>query len=155
MLPALSGLAASASWHTDFTLDRSLLALTSTISGMDEPTREAVGRLGSVDVHSYRFAVPGIYDPSVLDQLRTQYNALGWKHLVTDKGHPTAPAPLRTDLWVRLQGVNVQGAAVLLAGPSSVNLIVVNGNISTVDLLHLRGHFGIPRFSDDALPPMN
>ncbi len=38
---------------------------------------------------------------------------------------------------------------VLVSGPKDLNLIALNGDISTVDLLHLRGHFGIPRFSGD------
>jgi hypothetical protein len=43
----------------------------------------------------------------------------------------------------------VTGMMVLISGPKDLNLIALNGDISTVDLLHLRGHFGIPRFSGD------
>ena len=42
---------------------------------------------------------------------------------------------------------------VLFAGPKDLNLIAFNGDISTVDLLHLRGHFGIPRFPGDRFVP--
>jgi hypothetical protein len=31
----------------------------------------------------------------------------------------------------------------------------VNGTLSPLDLLHLRGHFGIPRFSGDGWTPDN
>ena len=42
---------------------------------------------------------------------------------------------------------------VLISKPKDLNLIALNGDISTVDLLHLRGHFGIPRFSGDGFVP--
>lgn len=150
-------LAQQASWHTDFTFDRSMLALAGNLYGLDEPTRQSLGRLNGISVHSYRFPAPGAYDPAALEAVRAQYNALGWKHVVTAKSHPGAPgyAAGQTDLWIDTKGVNVAGAAILLAGPSNLNLIAVSGDLSTMDLLHLRGHFGIPRFSDNALPPMH
>ena len=39
----------------------------------------------------------------------------------------------------------------MLAGVKNVEVIVVSGDLSLLDLLHLRGHFGIPRFREDAL----
>ncbi len=42
---------------------------------------------------------------------------------------------------------------VLISKPKDLNLIVLNGDISTLDLLHLRGHFGIPRFSGTGFVP--
>ncbi len=42
---------------------------------------------------------------------------------------------------------------VLVSSPKDLNLIALNGDISTLDLLHLRGHFGIPRFSGDGFVP--
>jgi len=35
--------------------------------------------------------------------------------------------------------------------PRSLPLATLAGNLSPVDLLHLRGHFGIPRFEGDGL----
>jgi hypothetical protein len=38
----------------------------------------------------------------------------------------------------------------------SVTLVTVKGDISPADLLHLRGHFGIPKFdSNGAAAPAN
>jgi hypothetical protein len=155
----LSRLTAHASWHTDFTFDRSMLALTGKLEGLDEPTRQAIARLNAVTVHSYRYAQPGVYEPAEVDSIRAQYDALGWKHVVSKKGKTGAETigpdkvavPGRTDLWVRMDGMNVAGVAVLLAEPSSLNLVAVSGDISTVDLLRLRGHFGIPKFGPDDL----
>jgi hypothetical protein len=44
---------------------------------------------------------------------------------------------------------------VMLASPTSINLIAINGTLSPLDLLHLRGHFGIPKFSGDHLVEQN
>ncbi len=164
----LTALAQQASWHTDFTFDRSMLALAGEFSGLDDQTKQTIARLNGIAVHLYRFPQPGAYDSAALDAVRAQYGSLGWKHIVTANKFPDAqgagqPAgqgvpgqfipsgPGRTDVWLQNRGVNFAGAAILLAGQTSVNLIVVSGDISTLDLLHLRGHFGIPRFPDDAL----
>ena len=150
-------LAQQASWHTDFTFDRSMLALAGNLYGLDEPTRQSLARLNGISVHSYRFRGPGSYNPAELDAVRAQYNALGWKHVVTAHTHADGSgyAKGQTDLWIATKGINVAGCAILLAGPSNLNLIAVSGDLSTMDLLHLRGHFGIPQFSNDALPPMH
>ena len=164
----LTALNQQASWHTDFTFDRSLLALAGNFTGVDDRTRQTIARLNGVGVHLYRFADGGAYDPASVDAIRAEYNSLGWKHVVTANKFPDAqgsgqPAysgapgqfipegPGRTDVWLETRGVNFAGVAILLAGQRSVNLITVSGDISTLDLLHLRGHFGIPRFPDDAL----
>jgi len=48
-----------------------------------------------------------------------------------------------------MDGVNVRGAVALVESPKSLTLITLAGNISPVDMFHLRGHFGIPRFDGD------
>ena len=157
----MSALSRQASSHTDFTFDRSMLALAGNLYGLDGPTRQSLARINGISVHSYRFPAPHAYDPGALQAVRAQYNALGWRHVVSSN---TKPGPRgygqgygngQTDLWVETRGMNVAGAAILLASPSSVNLIAVSGDLSTVDLLRLRGHFGIPKFDDNALPPMH
>jgi hypothetical protein len=45
------------------------------------------------------------------------------------------------------------GAVVLFQSPTNLNLIAFSGNLSPLDLLHLRGHFGIPRFPGDRFVP--
>jgi hypothetical protein len=158
MPQGMSALAQEASWHTDFTFDRSMLALAGNLYGLDAPTRQSLARLNGITVHSYRFGSRS-YDPSVLDAVRAQYNAMGWRHVVSSKSHGQASAPGyasgQTDLWIQTKGMNVAGGAVLLAGQSNVNLIAISGDLSTVDLLRLRGHFGIPKFSDNDFPPMH
>ena len=150
--PSMAALAQQSSWHSDFTFDRSMLALAGQVSSFDEPTRQALARLNGIAVHLYRFPQPGAYSPALLDAVRAQYAALGWKHIAAT-AHPgdLGYAPGQTDFWIDTQGVNVAGGAVLMAGPTNVTLIAISGDISTLDLLHLRGHFGIPRFPDGAI----
>jgi len=162
-------LAAHATFATNFTFDKTMLDAMSQTLPDDE--RRIVAQLRSISVHNFRFSGPGMYDPAALDTVRAQYAQEGWNHLVTKQAHPQpatatagqpypdagAPAsvplpdPLRTDLYVRMAHANVEGIVVLAANQRNVTLVTVDGTISPLDLLHLRGHFGIPRFSGDAV----
>ena len=134
-----------ASFHTDFTFDPDMLRLASDFTG-DDDTRRIVARLRGISVHIYRYPEPGLYNPGWLDVVRSQYRARGWQHLVTARSNPAVDNPGTTDLWIRFEHANVEGMVLLVANPTNVDLIVVNGTLSPLDLLHLRGHFGIPRF---------
>lgn len=139
-----------ASFRTDFTFDRTMLALANNFID-DEDTRRAVAKLNGISVHCYKFSMPGLYDPSSLEAVRQQYRDRGWKHLVTSVSNQDPSNLGRTDVWIRFEHANVEGAVIMLAGPTNINLIAINGTVSPLDLLHLRGHFGIPRFQDDQL----
>jgi hypothetical protein len=143
-----------ASFRTDFTFDRTMLALANNFIE-DEDTRRVVAKLNGISVHCYKFSLPGLYDPGSLEAVRQQYHDHGWKHLVT--AHSTHdPSNLgRTDVWIRFEHANVEGAVVMLASPTNINLIAINGTISPLDLMHLRGHFGIPKFAGDHLVEQN
>lgn len=140
-----------ATLHNDFTFDRSMLQLAGKFMGnTDAATRNAIAKLNSISVHSYHFATPGLYDPGALDLIRRQYEAAGWRHLVAAHGKGDPFDAGQTDVWINLAHVDVTGMMVLISTPKDLDLIALNGDISTVDLLHLRGHFGIPRFSGDS-----
>ena len=114
-------------------------------------TRQAIAKIDGVSVHLLRFGAAGIADETEVDQIRQAYHLRGWKHLVTTTNNG---GPLRngtTDVWLVMDGVNLRGAVVLAETPKSLTLVTVAGNLSPVDLLHLRGHFGIPRFERDRL----
>jgi hypothetical protein len=152
--PGLATLGRQASSHTDFTFDRSILSMVGNLSTLDAPTRQAIARLNGIALHLYRFPSRDTYDLSAVDSIRKQYTALGWTHFSTTKPEPglSGEPSGHTDIWLNMHGINIAGATILLASPSSVNLIAVSGDLSTLDLLHLRGHFGIPQFPADALP---
>jgi hypothetical protein len=151
--PALEQLNAQATSKSSFTLDRTMLAAASSLlSDADPETRQAIGKLDGVSVHLLRFGPAGAADPAEVEAVREAYHQRGWKHMVSTTG---AGGPLHngangtTDLWLTLDGVNVRGAVLLAETPRSLVLVTLKGDLSPIDLLHLRGHFGIPRFEGD------
>ena len=148
--PALGQLSTLAAVKNSFMLDRSMLnAAASTLSDTDEPTRQAINRIDGLSVHMLRFGTLGIPDEGAVNSIREAYHLRGWKHVVTTQGNGGPVHDGTTDVWVVMDGVNVRGAVVLAETPKSLTLVTVSGNLSPVDLLHLRGHFGIPRFEGD------
>jgi hypothetical protein len=150
--PALMQLSAQAAVKSNFTLDRDMLtAAASLLPDSDAPTRQTVAKLDGVSVHLLRFGEAASVDPAELESIREAYHLRGWKHLVTttNAGGPVHNGT--TDVWLVLDGANVRGAVVLAETPKSLTLVTVAGNVSPVDILRLRGHFGIPRFEGDSL----
>ena len=161
----MEALAEHATLHTDMTLDESMLQAAS--QSLPDEDRPIVAKLRSISVHNFRYSAPGMYDPAALEAVRVQFYGNGWSHLVTKQSAPRAvttvdpdtgmsvvraepPAdPMRTDVWVRMDHTNVEGMVLMVANQRNVNLIEIDGMLSPLDLLHLRGHFGIPRFSGD------
>jgi hypothetical protein len=143
--PALDDLSLQAVVKNSFTLDRTLLGVAAgVVPDSDAPTRHAINKLDGVSVHLLRFGAAGIADEREVEAIRTSYHLRGWKHVVTtDSGGPLKNGT--TDVWFVLDGMNVRGAVVLAETPRSLTLITVAGDLSPVDVLHLRGHFGIPK----------
>lgn len=148
----MEALGRTAAFHTDFTFDRTMLQLASGVwdGPVDPATASAINRLDGISVHIYHYAAPGMYDPRLIDLVRRQYSALGWQHLVTAHSRSTGGA---TDLWISFHNMRATGAVVLFQSATNLNLIAFSGNLSPLDLLHLRGHFGIPRFPGDRFVP--
>ncbi|MDR3726089.1 MAG: hypothetical protein P4K86_03505 [Terracidiphilus sp.] len=149
--PALAQLNAMAAAKSSFTLDRTLLgAAASLIPDSEREARQTIRKLDGLSVHFLRFGAEGIPDEMLVDTLRQAYHLRGWKHLVTTT---SAGGPMQsetTDAWLVLDGVTVRGGVVLVETPKSLTLVTVAGNLNPEDLLHLRGHFGIPRFEADS-----
>jgi hypothetical protein len=150
--PALARLSAQAAVKSNFTLDHDMLAAAAgLVPDSDAPTRQAIGKLRGVSVHTMRFGEAGMANPTDVESIRAAYHLRGWKHVVSagNSGGPVHDGT--TDVWVVMDGANLRGAVVLAETPKSLTLVTVAGNLSPVDLLHLRGHFGIPRFDGDGL----
>lgn len=150
--PALAQLSTQALAKESFTLDRTMLvAAAGLLPDADADVRQSVAKLDGVSVHILRFATDGAADPAAVDAIRESYHLRGWKHVVSSnsKGGPVHSGT--TDVWVVMDGANVRGAVVLVESPRSLTLATMAGDLSPVDLLHLRGHFGIPRFEGNRL----
>lgn len=150
--PALAQLSTQALAKESFTLDRTMLAAAAgLLPAADADVKQSFAKVDGVSVHILRFAAEGAADPAAVDAIRESYHLRGWKHVIssTSKGGPLHCGT--TDVWVVLDGANVRAAVVLVESPKSLTLATMAGNLSPVDLLHLRGHFGIPRFEGDGL----
>jgi hypothetical protein len=148
--PALAQLSSEAPVKSNFTLDRTLLGVAAgMLPDSDAPTRQAINKLDGVSVHTMRFGDGGIPDEGAVEAIRAAYHLRGWKHVVTTSQHGGPVHNGTTDVWFVLDGMNVKGAVVLAETPRSLTLVTVAGNLSPVDLMHLRGHFGIPRLDAD------
>lgn len=150
--PALAALSAQAAVKNSFTLDRTMLSAAATLMpDTDQPTRDAINRIDGVSVHLLRFGPAGVPDETAVNTIREAYHLRGWKHLVTSTNSGGPVHNDTTDVWMVMDGINVRGAVVLAETPKSVTLVTVAGNLSPVDILHLRGHFGIPKFDQDGI----
>ena len=149
--PALAQLSTQAVAKSSFTLDRTMLTAAAGLTGdMDAETKQAIGKLDGVSVHVLRFSDAVMADPVLVGEVRDAYHLRGWKHVIST-GDGGVMHDGATDVWVVMDGVNLRGAVVMVQSPKSLTLATVAGNLSPVDLLHLRGHFGIPRFDGDGL----
>lgn len=153
--PALSALSSQAAVRNSFTFDHNMLqAAAAVLPDEDEPTRQAINHLDGVSIHLLRFGPNGIPDETAVDAIRDSYHLRGWKHIVTTADKSSAIHNGTSDVWVVMDGVNLRGAVILAETPKSITLVTVAGNLSPVDLLHLRGHFGIPKFDSGDLSSM-
>jgi hypothetical protein len=128
-----------------------MLVLASKIDKDNEDLRRIIAGVNGVSVHSYRFADPSAYDPGVLKSVLQEYHAAGWMQLVG--GHNKDGGSGQTDLWVHFQNNAISDIAVLLAKADQLSFISVSGSISPIDLLHLSGHFGIPKIEGGTTIP--
>ena len=147
-LHSMGSLGTHASFHTDITFDNKMLRELARGLPSDQEAHRIVSNLDSVTVHIYRYSRPGLYKPADLSPLRNHYRVPEWKHLVA-VGPSGQKQPARTDLWIRFRQGNVEAMALLHAEPKTLDIVEITGKLSPFELLHLRGHFGIPRFPAD------
>jgi hypothetical protein len=147
----ISALRQSASSKTEFTLDHSMLVFASKFDPNNRDLRRVIAGVSGVSVHSYRFPEPWMYDPGTLSSVKHEYQTAGWQQLVNN--HQKGGGPGATDVWVRVENSAISNVAILVAGANEVNLIVVSGSISPLELSHLGGHFGIPKIEGGVLVP--
>jgi hypothetical protein len=147
----MTELSTQASSKTSFAFDRSMLeAMAAIEGGLDTESRQAWAKLDGVSVRLLRFGPAGIPDEPAIATIREGYHTRGLKHLVTSTGSGAPMHSGTTDVWLVVDGINVKGAVILGETAKSVTLVTVKGDISPADLLHLRGHFGIPKFDSGA-----
>jgi hypothetical protein len=148
---AIENLGQTASSKTEFSFDHSMLVMASKTDQADDSLSRVIAGVDGISVHRFRFQGPGMYDPQILNAVRQEYRTAGWQHV--SSAHDKYGYPSGADLWLRLDHNTIRNIAVLLAGGNQVNFIAVSGSISPLDLLHLAGHFGIPRIDGGVVVP--
>ena len=140
---AIANLGQNATSRTEFSLDHSMLVFASKLDQDDQDLRRVIAGVDGVSVHEFRFRGPAGYDSTALDALRAEYHAAGWRRLANPHGKDGQPTA--TDLWLHFENNAIRNVAILHAGQTEIDLVAVSGSISPIDLLHLAGHFGIPK----------
>jgi len=141
----------NASSRTEFSLDHSMLVLASKADQDDDSLRHIIAGVDGVSVHRFRFQNMGMYDPRIVNAAREEYHRAGWQRIAS--AHDKNGGLGSTELWVHLQNNAIRNIDVLSIGRDQVNFVAVSGSISPIDLLHLAGHFGIPRMQSGVVLP--
>jgi hypothetical protein len=150
VLHGLAALRQSASSKTEFTLDHSMLVFAAKMDPDNEDLRRVIAGVSGVSVHNLRFAGSWAYDPEELTVVKEEYRGGGWKQVMNKSDKDGSSA---TDVWICLDNNAISKVAVLVAKENEVDLIVVTGSISPMDLSHLGGHFGIPKIEGGVTIP--
>lgn len=141
--------------HTSFTFDRSMMEAADEImdqNGIDG--KRLTAAVNSITVQTFRYKRPAFYTPEVMATIVHTYSAAGWKHLVNANATPgqsAQPSAMMTDLWLHFRGTEIDDVTVLMRAPKNMNVIEVSGLLRPLDLVHLSGHFGIPKVDPSAV----
>jgi hypothetical protein len=146
-LPAgLEKLGDKASNVVDITLDASMLQLASRFLSDKDPdevqAKKLVGKLKSIVVKSFEFDHRGEYEQSDLEELRAQWRGPGWSRIVGVRSKKDGE---NADVFLKSDGNQVTGVAILVAEPKELTIVYVDGTMNPDDVRDLQGHFGIPK----------
>jgi hypothetical protein len=152
---AFSNLADQPATHTGFVFDRSMMQIAQGFlesGGLD--AKRAAAAVTSISFDTYKYPQPAFYTPEAMASLIAAYRAAGWKHLVNGNQSPANSAQPKTnitDLWLHFTGPDIDDVTVLVRSPKNMNVIQVTGDLRPLDLIHLSGHFGIPKVDPSAV----
>ena len=154
VMEAIRGLSSQPSNHTAFTFDHNMLQMAEGYLDDGSSGKHTFAALNSITVENYHYHEPVFYLPESMSALVAAYNAAGWKHLVNQNASPrdsASPHAPITDLWLHFHSGEIEDVMVLVRGQREMNLIEVSGVLSPLDLVHLSGHFGIPKVDPGAV----
>ena len=155
MQDAWAALANQPASHTAFSFDRTMLQVAQAVlesGGMS--SERAAAALTGISVDNYHHGEPAFYTPEAMTAIIASYHAAGWNHLVNANQSPESSAQPRgviTDLWLHHSGANINGLTVLTRSPRDMSVIQITCELRPLDLVHLSGHFGIPKVDPNAV----
>ena len=151
----LNTLADQPATHTGVVFDRSMMQVAQSMleqGGLDPD--HAAAALTSISFDTYHFKEPAFYTPESMASIIEGFHRAGWKHLVDGNQSPANMAQPQnpiTDVWLHFSGMDIDQVTVLIRASKQMNLIQVAGDLRPLDLLHLSGHFGIPKVDPNAV----
>ena len=151
----LNALADQPATHTGVVFDRSMMQVAQNVleqGGLD-PGRAATA-LSTISFDTYRYKEPAFYTPEVMQRIVDSYRRAGWKHFVNGNqstANSAQPSSSILDVWLHFSGADIDHVTVLIRGTHEMSLVQVAGDLRPLDLLHLSGHFGIPKFDPNAV----
>jgi hypothetical protein len=102
----------------------------------------------------YRYREPAFYTPGAMASIVEAFHRAGWKHMVNGNQTPANSAQPRTaitDVWLHFSGADIDHVTVMVRAAKEMNLVQVAGDLRPLDLIHLGGHFGIPKVDPNAV----
>jgi hypothetical protein len=151
----LTTLADQPATHTGVVFDRNTMQIVqSLLEQGGVPSDRAAAALTSISFDTYRYKEPAFYTPETMASIINTFHHAGWKHLVNGNQTPGNEAQPRTDItdvWLHFAGADIDHVTVLIRAPHTMNLIQVAGDLRPLDLIHLSGHFGIPKVDPSAV----
>jgi len=152
---SLSTLADQPAIHTGVSFDRSMMQMAQGLlqqGGLDAD--HATAALSSISFDTYRYKEPAFYTPETMAAIIQGFHRAGWKHLVNGNQTPANMAQPRTtitDVWLHFTGTDIDQVTVLVRATREMSLVQVAGDLRPLDLIHLSGHFGIPKVDPNAV----
>src|ERR1043165_8616736 len=147
----LNGLVSKARDVVEVDVDGKILDLAKRVSQkVNTPdgikVREALKDLRGIYVRVYRFENEGQYNPTDVDEIRSQLNAPGWERLANVRSKQNDQ---KVDVFTRFTGDRMDGIAVVMSDSKSVALVNVVGMIDIETLVELSGKMSIPKINVD------
>jgi hypothetical protein len=151
----MSNLADQPAAHTGIVFDRSMMQMARSLlqQGGLEPDRAALA-LTSISFDVYHYKQPAFYTPETMASIIEAFRRAGWKHLVNGNQTPAnmaQPQTAITDVWLHFSGADIDRVMVMVRASKELNVFQVGGDLRPLDLLHLSGHFGIPKVDPGAV----
>lgn len=141
--------------HTAFSFDRDMMhAAEELLESGGMSSKRAAAALTGISVDNYHYSEPAFYTPEAMRAVIARYHAAGWKHLVNANQSPAdsaQPHGMITDLWLHNSGADINGVTVLTRSPREMSVIQITCELRPLDLVHLSGHFGIPKVDPNAV----
>src|SRR5262245_816913 len=142
----LDKLASRAAETVEVSLDERLLRIAAKFLKSEDPDeakiKELVSGLKGVYVRVFEFENPGEYSTNDLEVMRSQLQAPGWTKIVGVRSRRDGE---NVDVYLKYQGDNVLGLAILAAEPKELTVVNIVGPIDLEKLSQLEGQFGIPK----------